>query len=111
MNLGKFTESSLEEQRKKLKDKFPHLLLLSYSGFNEFCDVKDIEYAEEFKCKYVNVFYGRSFCKGRKKDRRLEKTRDRLIFAKNTKAASPSLALIALSKSSENFFLMVFFMP
>lgn len=70
MNPGCFEKASLEEQNKKIQEKYPYFVLLEYTGFKDMCKVLDSEYNEEFSCKYHNLHYGRVNCPSRKKANR-----------------------------------------
>jgi very-short-patch-repair endonuclease len=69
-NTGQYASKSLEEQNIVIQKKYPYLTLLSYTSFEDYCEVKDTEYNETFTCRYKNLHYGRVNCPSRKKENR-----------------------------------------
>ncbi len=69
-NTGQFINKSVDEQNTVIQKKYPYLTLLSYTSFEDYCEVIDTEYNETFKCRYKNLHYGRVNCPSRKKENR-----------------------------------------
>ena len=69
-NTGQYVSKSLEEQNIVIQKKYPYLTLLSYTSFEDYCEVLDTDYNETFTCRYRNLHYGRVNCPSRKKENR-----------------------------------------
>src|SRR5690606_24699768 len=63
----KFSKSlkPFNKAREQVSTKFPHLELLNYSGYGEFCEVLDKEYGK-FKGRFYEVLSGRTIHKARR---------------------------------------------